>query len=307
MTQNIYSVPVGGFSAEELSHMQSRLNGGKENAPYFTPKGMTSGRQEVNVVGGKVVSVVSQDKTFGVPTHYITEPKPGFISIPGLGETTVAAAKAGGLIPHTWKEGDALPFDKVPGTAKAAAVGGDAEPAEGKSGDLSVAEHRAKVAGQILDKVDQTHGAAVTDRYINAAVDTGEIPVDGLPQGVTPTMVQQVVAGYIAQADSVLAPVGASVALLQELLDDNELRRARQSTLAGMKSDLAQLGQIAVERLARLPETDPEGFQEMVDGMTAKDRAMLRRDKSSGVWMVRAPGHPEMSFAAAVSVGLVRV
>ncbi|WP_415393456.1 hypothetical protein [Paracoccus sp. SJTW-4] len=113
-------------------------------------------------------------------------------------------------------------------------------------------------------------------------------------------------AGFMAQAENTLSGVGANVALLSEFCTDDELRQARQATVFGASDRLQEIGKAAVERLARMPEQDPEGFREMVEGMTAEERKMLHK-RDDGGWTLRAPGHPEMSFGAAVLAGLVRI
>lgn len=279
----------------------------------WRPAAEIAQRHEVTInQGGEITSANSTTRVSGHNTFTISQPRPGFVDVPGMGETTVEAAKAAGLIPRTWQEGDALPFD---GPAKAAQKGTEAGTREGTENaddegdkkELSVAEHRAKVAGEILDNVDKALGAAVTDAMIERAVETGELPLDMLPKGFTETQMKQVEQGYIAQADSVLAPVGASVTMLQEFLDEGELLQARRYTLAGSKDDLADLGRKAVDRLATLPKTDHEGFLSMLSDMPQRERQCIRQDSKTGEYRVTVPGHPEMSFGAAVRLGLVRV
>lgn len=296
----------------EAVRMADEAAAARRSTPYngFQPAAITSDRHEVIIRGGQVAEVKSASKTLGVPTGYAEHHRPGFVKIPGAGETTIAAAKAAGFLPHTWKEGDKLPFDDAPkGSQSDPQRGSDkaTEAAEDKPQERTVAEHRAKVAGDILDRADKALGAEVTDKYLSDAVETGVIPEEGLPEGFTPVMVKQVYQGYVAQADAVLAPVGASVALLQDMLTDDELRQARHHTLSKDSDSLADLGRAAVNRLAMLPKTDPEGFMQMVADMSPAERKCIDFDKKRGEWLVKIPGKPTMSYGAAVRMGLVRV
>ncbi|KQB13208.1 hypothetical protein H9N28_08110 [Rhodobacter capsulatus] len=307
MSHNTYQV-----TENEAVTLAAEAAAARRNAPQngFRPAAITSDRHEVTIRGGQIVEVKSASKTLGVPTVYVDQPRPGFIKIPGSGETTVAAAKAAGFLPHTWQEGDKLPFDDAPkGPQSDPKRGSDkaTEAAQEKPQERTVAEHRVKVAGDILDRADTALGAEVTDSLINAAVESGELPEEGLPEGFTPVMVKQVYQGYVAQADAVLAPVGASVALLQDMLTDDELRQARHHTLSKNSESLADLGRSAVNRLAMPPKTDPEGFMQMVADMSPAERKCIDFDKKRGEWLVKIPGKPVMSYGAAVHMGLIRV
>ncbi len=119
--------------------------------------------------------------------------------------------------------------------------------------------------------------------------------MDQLPEGFNPAQVQQVMAGFIAQANSTLASVGASVPMLQELLTDEELRTARRATLAKSDDMLHDLGRMAVNRLVTLPKTDPQGFQDMVDAMDKKSREMLRYDRQRNDWILTTANGQQMS------------
>ncbi|MCV2863337.1 hypothetical protein [Defluviimonas sp. WL0075] len=272
----------------------------------WRPKAEIASKQEVVWQGGEMTKATSMFKTQDAVTHYAVAPtRPGYIAVPGFGETTVEAAKAAGLIPAHWKEGDANPFaDPAKGTQD---KGTEAGTKDGKGGDLSVAEHQAKVAGGILDAVDKAHGSAVTDAMIERAVETGDLPLDMLPQGFSEVQMKQVHAGYIAQANAALATVGASVSLLESMMTDAELLQARRATLANSKAELAALGQMAVSRLAQLPNTDPEGFLQMVADMPPAERKCMSYDKSRQLWVVKIPGKPSMSYGGAVHAGFIRL
>lgn len=305
---DFYNAPVDGISPEELATLQRQLDGTPEQKAQrtgFRSSAMTAKTEQVTIQNGQVTSHTTTDKGFGAKTVYASPTEPGFIQLPGGGKTTVEAAKAGGLIPHTWNEGDPLPFDQAPKDALQSTLKGDQEKPE----ETTQAEHIAKLAGDILRGVDQAHGPQVTDALVDQVADNGDPDsiLEQLPNGVSPVHVKQVMAGYIAQANNMLSTVGASVPMLEELLDADELRQARRATLANAPEEMTRLGQIAVDRLAQMPTTDPETFRDMVEGMDAKARKMIRHDRNCGEWIVSIPGHPEMAYGAAVRLGLVKV
>lgn len=306
---NLNSIQV---TEAEAASMAAEAAASRGSTPQngFRPAAITADRHEIIFRDGQLAEVKASSKTMGVPTGYAQQQRPGFVQIPGVGETTIEAAKCAGLLPLTWQEGDRLPFDGAPERdSDKSAKGTDKAPeaAQDKQPEPTVAEHKVKVAGDILDRADTALGAEVTDSFINAAVESGELPEEGLPEGFTPVMVKQVYQGFVAQADAVLAPVGASVALLQDMLTDDELRQARQHTMTKANDDLADLGRVAVDRLAMLPKTDPEGFMQMVADMPAAERKCIDFDKKRGEWLVKVPGKPVMSYGAAVRMGIIRV
>jgi hypothetical protein len=319
MSQQSYTIPVNGIPEAELAQAQARV--AANEATRIAAQRIAIGSQvrvasteQVNIQGGVITSAKSAYKD-GASTAYVTQVTPGFIQVPGMGQTSIAAAKAGGLIPHNWVEGNPLPFDEAPKAAQdGTPKGNTAAPAalEGndKDGpDDGYAAHLAKLAGGVLDQVDQTHGAAVTDSLIEQVAESGdpESILENLPKGFQAVQVQQVMAGYIAQANTTLSAVGSSVSMLQELLTDDELRNARRATLSKSEDMLQELGRLAVDRLAKLPQSDPEGFKDMVDAMAPKAKAMLRFDRNRGDWVFTKPDGMQMSYGAAVRMGIIRV
>lgn len=309
MSAQIFNAPADGISPEQLADWQRQLDGTPEQKAQrtgFRPAGVVAKLEEVTITNGVVTAAKSTAKSqSGIKTVYATPTEPGFIQLPGGGKTTVEAAKAGGLVPHTWNEGDPLPFDQAPKGAPP-----DAPTAtQDKAPDATHAEHIVKLAGDVLRGVDQVHGPGVTDALVDQVADNGDPDsiLDQLPSGVSPVHVKQVMAGYIAQANDMLSTVGASVPLLEQMLDAEELRQARRATLSNVPEEMTRLGQMAVDRLAQMPKTDPDTFREMVEGMDAKARQMIRHDRNSGEWIVTLPGHPSMTYGAAVRLGLVKV
>lgn len=193
------------IASEEEAQQAARLaQASRPNDPLhgWRPKAEIASKHDMTFRGGELVSSTSMFKTQDAVTfHAVAPTRPGYIAIPGFGETTVEAAKAAGLIPANWQEGDASPFaDPAKGDTSEAGT----KDKDGKADDLSVDQHKAKVAGGILDAVDKAHGSAVTDAMIERAVETGELPLDMLPKGFSEVQMKQVEAGYIAQANAAL-------------------------------------------------------------------------------------------------------
>lgn len=307
MSKHTYSVPTDGFTATELAQAQALSNTQEAaNKAAMGRQIKIGSRQQVDIQGGVITSTTSTRKD-GSSTAYVTQSAPGFIEIPGAGKTTIEAAKAGGLIPHNWVEGQPLPFEQPAKAPTEAKAGTNNAPEDAPT--ETHAAHLAKLAGGVLDQVDTAHGAAVTDALVEQVVESGAIEsiLDQIPKGFQDVHVKQVMAGYIAQADSALGVVGSSVPMLQEMLTDDELRTARRATLGNSKDTLQDLGRLAVDRLAKLPSTDPQGFQEMVEAMDAKSKEMLRFDRNLGEWILTTPDGNKMTYGAAVRMGFIRV
>lgn len=319
MTAQIYNVDSNGFTAEEMAQMQHQLDGltpeQRATSHHFRPAVMPTARSEVIMRNGAIVEQTVTDKSRPNTAH-VNQPTPGKINIAGM-VTDVSAAKAAGILPPRWQEGDPLPFDAPAGAPEGAKAGApdsnktsdsDSASDEGEGSD-SHGAHLAKVAGEVLHGVQQVHGAQATERLLSAVADSGDPDsiLDQLPHGVTEAHVQQVMAGYVAQTNSQLATVGASVPMLEDLLSDDDLRAARAAAIANNKEAVQDLGRKAVNALAQLPQTDPEGLKEMIDGMTPEDRKCLRYDRNSREWRVTLPNMPEMSYGAAVRLGYVKV
>lgn len=312
MNNSSYTAPAEGISPEQLTQWQRQAGETPESKAQrigFRPAAKVASVEQVTIKNGQITTATSTSKgranTIQAPLYM----EPGFINIPGIGKSSVEAAKAGGLLPQGWKEGDALPFDQDP--AKGAPTDTPKAPTDtpDKAPEATHAEHLVKLAGDVLRGVDQVHGPQVTDAFVEQVAENGDPDsiLDQLPSGVSPTHVKQVMAGYIAQANDMLSTVGASVPLLEQMLDADELRIARRATLSNAREEMTRLGQVAVDRLAQMPTTDPETFREMVEGMDPKARKMIRHDRNSGQWIVSLPGHPDMSCGAAVRLGLVKV
>jgi hypothetical protein len=160
-------------------------------------------------------------------------------------------------------------------------------------------------ASVILDGLAKQVGADAVNSGLDAAARSGDIP-ETLPEGMSVSDAERVMQGYVQQADAVLAESGASVAMLEEVCTAEELTRARIATLYNDASQLAAIGNAAVNRLADLPVSDPAAFRSLVDAMPAAEREALKQD-AMGNWIVTHPQHGSMSLATALRLGIARV
>ncbi len=265
-------------------------------------------------LGGKVIemhsgSTTGQDKVIqrGVQSIEATPGlKPGHIFYQGV-ETTIDAAVAGGLMSRAEAEAASKGFNQPAQLETKAGAGEDKAPETKGTETASEASLAAKEAGEALDTLDQTIGAQAVDAALEDVVEGGYLPDDdNLPEGVSLADVIKVHAGYVAQANTTLADVGASVPMLMETLSDDELREARRATIKNDPGKMQELGRQAVERLAQLPTKDPHGFAEMVAGMSPAERKVIHQN-DRGEWIISIPGKPVMSYGAAVRMGLVRI
>lgn len=264
-------------------------------------------------LGGKVMEIQAGSTTGndriinrGVQSADVAFIRPGRVTIGGV-ETSIEAAIAGGFM--TREQASSGFKQPVQPTVQAGTGTEQANKEAPKATTEQPTTEAAQVAveaGKVLDSLDQAIGSHAVDMALDGAVESGDLPEDGLPEGVTNEHVEAVVAGYTAQANNTLAHVGASVTMLEETLTDDELRDARRATVQNNADLMHDLGRQAVERLARMPESDPSAFAEMMEGMTPAERRALRQT-DRGEWTVSVPGYPEMSFAAAVRTGIVRV
>lgn len=298
------ATPEQRASWQRALEAEQRING-----TAFTPASPTA------TIGGKVMEIHAgttsgNDRVInhGVQSADVTAAmKAGHVIIGGI-ETTIESAIAAGLMTRE----EATAGFKQPVQPKAQAGAGTEQatketPKATTEEPATEAAQAAAEAGKVLDSLDQAIGSHAVDMALNSVVEDGYLPETGeLPEGVDQGHVFAVMAGYVAQAQSTLSDVGSSVSMLMETLTDDELRDARRATVQNNAELMHNLGRQAVERLARMPERDPEGFAEMMEGMSPEERSVLNQT-ARGEWTVFIPGYPEMSFAAAVRNGIVRV
>ncbi|RLP26596.1 hypothetical protein [Mesorhizobium sp. YM1C-6-2] len=227
----------------------------------------------------------------------------GHVIIPGLGETTIEAARAAGLLPPGFQEAGktlAAPAGnhQVELQAQQQQPSGDQEAPKGAPDATDVAE---RVIGSLVGKLG---GETVSDGIFLAA-ETGDFD-SAIPPGVEEADVEALVEGFVQQANAILKSAGsASVPMLTETLTDAELREARLATIHNDKEKLAHFGNLAVQRMETLPYQDAEAFADLIADMPAEERKALSKN-SAGEWIVTIRGRA-MTFGEAVRAGLVRV
>ncbi|MER8894203.1 hypothetical protein [Mesorhizobium sp. M0676] len=229
--------------------------------------------------------------------------RPGNVIIPGVGETTIEAARAAGLLPPG--------FDGPVGGKTAAPAGNQQgeQQTKGEAPEGTCQPDATDLAADIMGALAGSLGAEAVETGIWQAAETGDVE-SSVPEGVTEDAVGAIVEGFVVQANSVLnaLPGGvASVDMLLETLSPAELREARMATIHNDREKLAHFGNAALGRMETLPYQDPASFKALLADMPAKERKALTLNENSGEWSVRVPGKQAMSFGAAVRAGIVRV
>ncbi|MBZ9851229.1 hypothetical protein LB565_24890 [Mesorhizobium sp. CA14] len=272
--------------------------------PAAAPSVQTSRKVQVDVYGdGRQVAKDLSARTVAADRQV----RPGNVIIPGVGETTIAAAKAAGLLPPGFNEpvggqSAAAPAGNQQG-AEQQSKGDQGAAAEGTTGDAT------DLAADVMQTLAGALGAEAVETGIWQAAETGDVE-SSIPQGVTKDAVNAIVEGFMAQANSVLnaLPAGvASVDMLLETLSPAELREARMATIHNDREKLAHFGTTALGRMETLPYQDPGAFEALIADMPAKERKALSFNENSGEWVVKVPGRQAMSFGAALRAGTVRV
>ncbi|TIP72180.1 hypothetical protein [Mesorhizobium sp.] len=274
------------------------------SAPATPPSVQTSRKVQVDVFGdGRQVAKDLSSRT--VTTE--RQVRPGNVIIPGVGETTIEAARAAGLLPPGFNE-------PVGGQSAAAPTGNQQLGEQQPKGDQSEAVQGSAgdatdLAAEVMETLAGALGVDAVEAGIWQAAETGDVE-SSTPQGVTDDAVAAIVEGFVTQANSVLnaLPAGvASVDMLLETLTPSELREARMATIHNDRDKLAHFGQTALGRMETLPYENPEGFEALISDMPEKERKALTFDANRGEWVVKIPGRQPMSFGAAIRAGVVRV
>jgi hypothetical protein len=281
-------------TADELQAMRDAAE-----APRASVQVNTGGGGRVTFRNGQ--EIVETDA--GTQRLEIAAPlRPGHVLINGV-ETTVAGAKAAGLLPEDYQEGTPRhPQDAARSPAGSSNDGDKAEESNTPDADTPAA---IKAASDILNRAVEGHGVDVVESTLMATAETGELP-ETLPEGVTADDAKAVYDGYVAQAEATLAEVGASVPMLDEMLTDEELKAARQATFFRDHGRLQALGQEAQRRLELLPMNDPDLHRELVGTLPQEWREKVAKDQN-GNWSIDL-GKPygRMSWGTAVRAGFIR-
>ena len=303
----------GPMAPAELKALQDQLDAAstRHKGPRIESK-WTSGAYQADLGNGKT-TVTHLAKTVG---HATSPTPPGMVAVPGMGYTPIEAAIAGGLLPEGWKQGDPTPFDKpsdgrttgTPAEGNKNKAPGTPEGADSLTASPEFAARKAAVdaAGQILVEADKGMGAEAVDGLLHMAADAGGLTEDQYPEGVTEEMARKVHAGFVAQADNTLAEVRSSVKGLESMLTPAELKTARHAVIGGDKAQLQELGRVSVQRLAQLPQRDPEGFAGLVEMLTPAERKAIHYNEQRREWIVTHPKYGPVSFGTAVNLGIVR-
>ncbi|MEJ1173429.1 hypothetical protein WA845_04215 [Agrobacterium sp. CMT1] len=302
MTHVTYSNETSPEELDAFKREYERINP-RQDGKQVVGVYVNGGGTQIDTVDGKQVVQKKFEGSVAVKSAL----RPGHIMIGGT-ETTIDAALAAGLITREQAASGSFNLPVQP-QAKVETGVADKAPEQSQKGpeELSEAAQAAKEASETLQELDATVGAAAVDAALENVIESGYLPeADELPEGADLGHVVKITAGYVAQANNVLADVHANVPLLMDFLSDDELRDARRATIGNAPDSLRDLGRIAVDRLAMLPQTNPERFAEHLEGMSPAERKALRRTPN-GEWTVTVPGYPEMGFGAAVRAGIVRL
>ena len=276
----------------------------QRNAPPTAPTVQTNqklqldhygdGRQVLKDIGAKQVQLQ--------PTV-----RPGNVIIPGVGETTIEAARAAGLLPPGFSEPAGV---QSPIAAPAGNHQGDKQEAKVEQNEAPKGEPDATdAAAKIMDTLSGTIGNDAVVDSLWLAAETGDIEAC-TPKGVSEADVATMVEGFTMQANAVLKsmPTGAaSVDMLMETLTEAELRGARKATITHDKDKLAHFGKLALDRMETLPYRNADAFEALIADMPVDERKALTYNDDRGQWMVSVPGRPPMSFGSAVRAGIVRI
>lgn len=232
-----------------------------------------------------------------------SSPRPGMVTVNGM-TTTIEAAKAAGLISQDYQPGfnagvaAAPQFNQQQPQAQQ-----QQQPQSNDDNTIKATAEQAKAINASTAAIEQANeaiGNFAVSSLLEDAVVSGDIPTTP-PRGVSAGQVSAVVAGFEAQANAVLSETGASVSLLNDMLNESELRAARLATYRGNDRELRDLGNKAMDRLAKLPN-DPALFK----AMTADWHDVQITRGKDGDTLVRAPGWPSaMSWSAAVKQRLI--
>lgn len=213
----------------------------------------------------------------------------GMVEIPGVGVTTIEAARLAGLLPAGFQEAGKTP------AAPAGIQHNQEQPKE--------TPEVPSAADVAISALVTKHGGDVVENAVFASAETGELVV---PDGVDEAHVEAVVSQFVSQAERDLKASGASVAMLDETLSDAEARQARMAVINGDKSGLEHFGKLAVQRMETLPYQSPAAFADLIADMPAAERKALTQN-DAGEWVVTIPGRGAMPFGSAVRAGIVRI
>ncbi|MFT4115968.1 hypothetical protein [Bradyrhizobium sp.] len=238
----------------------------------------------------------------------VSSPRPGMVTVNGM-TTTVEAAKAAGLISQDYQPGFNAGVAAAPQShqqqpqVQSQQQRPQQQPQATDDNTIKATAEQAKAINAstaALEQANEAIGNFAVSSLLEDAVVSGDIPT-APPRGISAEQMSAVIVGFEAQANAVLSETGASVSLLNDMLNESELRAARLATYRGNDRELRDLGNKAMDRLTKLPN-DPALFE----AMTADWHDVQITRCKSGDTLVKAPGWPKaMSWSAAVKQRLI--
>lgn len=231
----------------------------------------------------------------------VSSPRPGMVTVNGM-TTTIEAAKAAGLISPDYQPSFNAGVAAAPQSNQQQAQV-QQQPQSNDENTIKATAEQAKAitaSTAAIEQANEAIGNFAVSSLLEDAVVSGDIP-SAPPKGISAEQMSAVIVGFEAQANAVLSESGATVSLLNDMLNENELRAARLATYRGNDRELRDLGNKAMDRLAKLPN-DPALFK----AMTADWHDVQVTRGKDGDTLVRAPGWPKaMSWSAAVKQRLI--
>lgn len=237
----------------------------------------------------------------GTERANIAHRDPNRVTVNGM-VTTRAAAEAAGLVPDGEDEEPRQPRSAQQASVKAAGSGPEELAKDAGRDDDAATPAEIKAADEVLGRAAEAHGVDAVHAHVWNAAEAGEVPTV-LPDGVSAADAQAVWDGYHATAEKALGEVGSSVAVLSEMLSEQDLKEARIATFTNDRGWLQDLGRKALSKLEVLPSRHPERFQELVAEMPLEQRNMIR--ERNGQWVLALPSG-EMSWGHAVRRGIIK-
>lgn len=291
---------MSGDDAPAAMEAAERAREAHRNAPSTPPTVQTNRKVQVDIAANGAVTTRDLGNR---QAQLDIQVRPGNIIIPGIGETSIEAARLAGLLPPGFEQPVGGMTKPAPAGAPQAAPQQQQEQQPAKAAGAADATDTAEATiGALVGKI----GGEAVETGIWQVAETGDL--DSIPEGVDEKQVSSIVEGFVLQANNVLKAAGAgSVGMLNETLTDAELRDARMATITNDAEKLAHFGKMALGRMEAMPYQSPDAFADLIADMPAAERKALVFNEDRKEWTVKLPGRDAMSFGQAVRAGIVRV